>query len=118
MAEVYPQAAILAAREAQDRVEIEAAAHRVLLVWRAVAAYHTVTGQYARSLHLVRDRYGRGIRDWVVYTDDPNAMQIEYGHWLKVDSDHDGTATPTGKYVPGLRIGNRAFDILKVTGGV
>jgi hypothetical protein len=118
--EVYPQAAQAAIRIAQDSIVLEAAAMRVALVWRAVAAPHTGTGNYGRSIKTTREVYrgplGRA-RDWVVYTDDPEALPIEYGHRLFSDTDHDGTATDTGKYVPGLRIANRTYDLVAASGG-
>lgn len=120
MGDVYPNAAAEATRICEQSIELEAAAHRVLLVWRAVAATHSKTGNYERSLKITRQVYrgpqGRG-RDYVVYTTDPEALPIEYGHVLYSDSNHDGTAENTGKYVPGLRIANRAFDIVAAAGG-
>jgi hypothetical protein len=120
MGDVYPLATQSAISLAQDSLVLEAAAARVALVWRATAAPHTGTGNYLRSIKTTREVYrgplGRA-RDWVVYTDDPEALAIEYGHKLFSDEDHDGTATDTGKYVPGLRIGNRAYDILAASGG-
>lgn len=71
-----------------------------------VAAPHTKTGRYNSSVRIRKFRH-RGVPQQMVEVTDPNAMQIEYGHWW---------VTPEGrriKWIKGLRLVNNAFNILK-----
>lgn len=45
---------------------------------KALAAQHRLTGQYQKSLKARRSSF-KGVRDWIVYSDDPQAVVIEYG---------------------------------------
>ena len=56
---------------------------------KAEAARFDDTGAFRRSVDTGRDRY-RGVEDHIVYSDDPAAYSIEFGH-----------STKSGTHVPG-----------------
>lgn len=103
---VSARAHIEAAIVASGEPEMDAAAMKAKSVVLSVAASHTKTGQYNSHIRIRTVRGKAGVKDRVVESTDPNAMQIEFGHmWV----------TPEGKrikYVKGIRIFNRAFTIL------
>lgn len=108
MGAVFANAGYEAARVGGDSPEMDAQALRAKSVVLAVAAPHTKSGQYNTRVKIVADTAGnRGVRHLCVISTDPNALSIEYGHWW---------VTPEGevvKWVEGIRIFNRAYDILK-----
>lgn len=53
----------------------------------------TATGRYKSSIGISRITTGRGVKDILIYTNDPQAHIIEWGHVRK-----DGTWEP-GKFV-------------------
>lgn len=57
---------------------------------RANAAQHKDTGHFTDSVKVGRDRHSSGVNDAVVYSDDPGALSIEFGH------------TQGGVYHPGI----------------
>lgn len=106
MGQVYPNAGYAAARIAGEDPAFDALAARVKLTILAVAAPHTKTGHYDSSVRI-RSEKQKGVRHRVVEVTDPEALKIEYGHWW---------ITPLGvkvKWVKGIRIVNRAYDLLK-----
>lgn len=67
---------------------LDKAAEEILGRARANAASHVRSGQYQASLGI-----SRGKLDRYVYSDDPQAIPIEFGH-----------VTKSGRYVPGQHI--------------
>lgn len=107
MGQVYKNAGIEAARIAGLSPEMDAQAAKAKAVVLGVLASHNKTGSYARRVAVRNVAGQRGVRDRVVEARDPQAMAIEYGHWW---------VTPEGrriKWVRGIRVFNRAYDILK-----
>ena len=111
MARVYERAAYEAALIAGNMPEMDEGAEEVLAAVRELAAEHRDTGAYRESLHLTREpavkpsRYGgKRVTDRVVWTDDPNALSIEYGHL------QGERGSGERKFIPGLFIFNRAAD--------
>lgn len=108
MGQVFSNAGIEAAKQAGRDPEMDTAARRVESTIRGVAAPHRKTGRFDSSLKISNVQGRRGVRDRLVSSDDPDAMSIEFGHELVTQS-----GVRTGRWIPGLRIFNRAFDILK-----
>ena len=111
MARVYERAAYEAALIAGNMPEMDEGAEEVLAAVRELATEHRDDGDYLRSLHLTREpaakpsRYGgKRITDRVVWTDDPNAVSIERGHY------QGKMGTPGRRFIPGLFIFLRAAD--------
>lgn len=82
----------VAAGVAVDLPEFAAEVAAVESAVKAEAARFDDTGAFRRSVNTGRDRY-RGVEDHVVYSDDPAAYSIEFGHSAK-----DGTHVP-GNFV-------------------
>ncbi|WP_075691756.1 DUF5403 family protein [Corynebacterium sphenisci] len=59
---------------------LDAAAAEVLARAKAAAAAHVDSGAYAASLAVDRIAGPKGVTDRFVYSDDPAAAAIEYGH--------------------------------------
>ncbi len=107
MGQVYRNAGIEAARIAGNSPQMDATAQRTRGAILGVLASHNKTGHYASGVHTSNVRGRNGVRDRLVEVTDPNALSIEYGHWW---------ITPLGikvKWIKGLRIVNRAFDLMK-----
>lgn len=111
MARVYERAAYEAALIAGNMPEMDEGAEKVLAAVRELATEHRDTGAYRESLHLTREpavkpsRYGgKRVTDRVVWTDDPNAVSIEYGHL------QGERGSGERKFIPGQFIFNRAAD--------
>lgn len=81
MAEVAVNAHITAARVASEDPIFPAKAAAVRAALAARAAPHVKSGQYISSLHVRSQLTRRRVRDQVVYSTDPQARQIEFGHW-------------------------------------
>ena len=79
----------VAAGVAVDLPEFAAEVAAVEAAVKAEAAKYDDTGAFRRSVGTGRDRY-RGVEDHVVYSDDPAAYSIEFGH-----------STKSGSHVPG-----------------
>ena len=84
--------------------ELDEVAREILAFAIGLAAEHVDTGDFARSLNISIDRSSPSRRDRLVYSDDPAALSIEYGH---VQRNKDGTP---GEFVEGLHILARAAD--------
>lgn len=111
MARVYERAAYEAALIAGNMPEMDEGAEKVLAAVRELAADHHDDGDYEESLHVTREpavkpsRYGgKRVTDRLVWTDDPNAISIERGHF------QGKMGTPNRRFVPGLFIFMRAAD--------
>lgn len=111
MARVYERAAYEAALIAGNMPEMDEGAEKVLAAVRELATEHRDDGDYLKSLHLTREpaaepsRYGsKRVTDRVVWTDDPNAWDIERGHF------QGKMGTPGRRFVHGLFIFMRAAD--------
>lgn len=94
MADVFKGAGLEAAIVAADDPEMDVAAERVQAAIKAGAQRHRLTGDYEDSIKVTSSTY-KGVRDRVIYSDDPGAYAIEKGFRPK---RKDGT---TGKHVPG-----------------
>lgn len=111
MARVYDRAAYEAALIAGNMPEMDAGAEKVLAAVRENATEHHDTGAYQASLHVERvpaakpSRHGsKRVTDRLVWTDDPDAISIEYGHLQGEQGSGER------KFIPGLFIFNRAAD--------
>lgn len=87
----------------------EKAAH-VKAVVLATIAPHNKAGDLSRSIQIRVRIVGGGVRDLVVESTDPQWPWIEYGHWTVPNEDGEK------KWVPGIKVFNRAFNILKKGG--
>ena len=87
--------------------ELDRAADAVKARVIAEASRHKLTGAYIASIKIanVPGRQGSGTRvtDRLIYSDDPNAMSIEYGHFQGKRN------TPNRKRMPGQHIFERAY---------
>lgn len=96
MANVYRGAGVKIARLSGVQPALDTAAAKVLSRARAGASRHVDTTHYLQSLK-VRTIPGRaGVVDREVYSDDPGAIAIEFGHLAA--GKHGAT------WVPGQRI--------------
>lgn len=91
------------ARNIDTDLELEAIAGEVSAAAIGLAAEHIETGDFARSIHIRKDRLSPSGRDRLVYSDDPAALSIEFGHNVRTS---DGGLRP----VDGLHILGRAAD--------
>lgn len=80
MADVYRSAGLEAALIAGVHPEMDRAAERLASVVRSEAAKSVKTGHFLASIKTAAVPGKRGVTDRIVYTDDPNAWSIEYGH--------------------------------------
>lgn len=71
------------------------------------AAEHIDTGDFAHSIDTVFDRSSPSGKDVLVYSDDPNALSIEFGHDDVVDTK-DGRKVVG--HVEGLHIFSKAMN--------
>ena len=88
MAQVYRRIELEAAIIASTREEFDHAAARVEKTAKALAPKDTT--DFARSIKRKTTTTPQGVHDQTIYSDDPAALSIEYGH-----------ITPAGNYVPG-----------------
>ena len=105
MGTVNPRAHVYAAQIGANSAEMAAQGQRVKAAILIQAARHNKTGDYMSAVR-VRRSPGPTVRDTIVETTDPNALSIEYGHWWVIDGVRI-------KWVQGIRIFNKAFNILK-----
>jgi hypothetical protein len=68
------------------------------------AAEHEDTGAYRRSLSVEKTTGPKGVPDYLVSTDDPGALAIEYGHMTPASKNSPGTFVP-GKHILGRAAG-------------
>lgn len=88
MAEVYKVVELEAAIIASEDPEFDSLAAKVEKTAKALAPYRH--GQFKSSIKRQTAVTPQGVSDQVIYSNDPAALSIEYGH-----------LTPAGKYVPG-----------------
>lgn len=81
MAKVYKTAGILAAKMCGESSAMDDWAGTVLGAVKAQAAKHRDTGSYIRSLGVEEIPGKRGVTDRLVFSDDPAALSIEFGHF-------------------------------------
>lgn len=98
MARIHPGAGTKIAKLPGVQPELDAAAGAILSRAKANAAGRADSGAYARSLGVKATPGRKGVKDRVVYTTDPGAVPIEFGH-----------ISEGGKWVPGQRILLRAL---------
>lgn len=75
------------------QAELDKGAQKVLARAKANAAAHFKTGAYAASLGVAVVPGRNGVKDRMVYSSDPAAVPIEFGH-----------VAANGRVVPGQRI--------------
>lgn len=101
MAKVNKNAGYVVAREVSHSPVMDAAAKKVQAALKARATTHRDTGQFARSIkvapHMYTSDAGIVVKDRYVYSDDPGAVAIEYGHIAK--SKKKGAYKVPGKHI-------------------
>lgn len=97
MARVNKQAGVVAARVAGEMSEMDSAMSRVESAVQSEAVKHRDTGAFQSSIRSGRVPGESGVTDRAVWTDDPAAWPIEFGH-----------TTPSGTDVPGKFIFSNA----------
>lgn len=101
---IYPGTGTEMAKLVSKTAALDEGAGKVLAAAQAIAARHTRTGKYAASLKVGTERH-KGVDDRIVYSDDPAAESIEFGHMTRRAK---GAVGPL-RWVPGLRILGRAM---------
>ena len=99
MAQVYKGIGTKIAKMPGVQPALDTAAATVLARAKTLAAGHVDTGAYAESLGVEKTPGKKGVVDRLVYSDDPAAAHIEYGHI---------TRGPRPRYVPGQFILTKA----------
>jgi hypothetical protein len=110
MAQVYKgfngaanQAARIAGRSAEMDIVAEAIAREI----RDLAIGHSITGAFFESIDTAEIRGKRGVTDRIVYSADPAAVSIEFGHLTRLGRGVEGPR----QYVEGLHIFGRAAGV-------
>lgn len=116
MGQVYKSATFEAARAGSWEIGMEAAAERVKIIVKSVAATHSKSGHFLASIGVTESVSRRGVRDFIVSSDDPQAGDIEFGHFLTYQDPATGETVHTERWVPGLFLFRTAFNIAKSTG--
>lgn len=93
MAQVYKGAGTKVAKLPGIQPELDKAARTILNRAKGLAARRADSGRYLRSLNAVTVPGKKGVKDRLVYSSDPGAIPIEFGHISR-----------SGKWVPGQRI--------------
>lgn len=96
MAKVYDGTGVKIARLPGIQTELDSAAAEILARAKAGAARHADTKHYLKSLKMGTISGPRGVVDREVYSDDPAAIAIEFGHLAR--GKHGATKVP-GHYV-------------------
>lgn len=92
MANVYDGAGVKIARLPGIQPELDTAAAKILARAKAGAARHVDTKHYLKSLKVGATPGQRGVVDREVYSDDPGAVAIEFGHVAR--GKHGATSVP------------------------
>lgn len=92
-----------AAIVASHHPDFKAAGPMVVNKLKAEAALSKKTGHFTRSISTTTSR--KAVKDLIIYSDDPAAVPIEYGH-----------LTPSGQWVRGKYIFSRTVMKLKFGG--
>jgi len=107
MAWVSRTAHILAAREGGERVEMDTVAKNTKFKILALMGPHNKSGEFSRSIRIRSVMGPARVRDRVVESTHPEAVNIEFGHmWV----------TPEGKVikrVAGIHVFSRAFQMMR-----
>lgn len=90
---------VRAARMASKSPVMDAVAHAVQAEAVAIATKHTDTGTLPKSIKTMVKTTRRAIKDRIVYSDHPQILSIEFGHFQRPAAK----GTPP-KYVPGLHL--------------
>lgn len=98
MAQVYKNAGIEVAQQVGDSDALDDAAGVVLDAAKVEAAKHRDTGHYIQSLGVAKVAGPRGVTDRVVYSDDPAALSIEFGHLTRKGGTGKRSWVP-GKFI-------------------
>lgn len=96
MASLAKNIHVTAAKLAADDPLMKSTAERVQAIAKGVATQHRDSGEFAASIKL--ERGGGRVKDWIVYSDDPNAWSKEFGH-----------TTPKGRFVDGVHAFGKAL---------
>jgi hypothetical protein len=106
VADVYAGTASILARATDIDLGpvLDEVAHEIEAYAVGLAAEHVQSTDYVRSISTAIDRTSPSRRDRLVYSDDPGALAIEYGHTAKTK---DGGA---GEHVEGQHILGRAAE--------
>lgn len=106
MAEVFAGVGRAIARDKSIELDpiLDEIAHRIEAYAVGLASEHVRSGDYVSSIAVTVDRLSPSGRDRLVYSDDPAALSIEYGHRTR---KADGTI---GEFVDGQHILGRAAD--------
>jgi hypothetical protein len=106
--------------------ELDAIADEIQSYAIGLAAEHVNTADYANSLKVAIDRSSPSGRDRLVYSDDPAALAIEYGHHIADNEGGDSTDRAVRRrrrqaddretrFVPGQHILGRAAEAARGT---
>ena len=82
---------------------LDEVAHKIAAAATSLAAQHVESGDYISSIHVTTLHDSESGRDRFVYSDDPAALSIEYGHVAH-------TSEGKGRRVEGQHIMGRAAD--------
>lgn len=104
MARVYKNAHVVAARMVGESAPMDRLAQKILAGAKGLAASHVITGDYIGSLKIAK--VGRRVKDRRIYSDDPDALAIEFGH---AQRQADGTV----RWIPGQFILIQAAQAVK-----
>lgn len=104
MARVYKNAHVVAAEIVGESAAMDRVADRILTTAKGIAAGHVRTGDYLKSLNVAK--VGRRVKDRRIYSDDPDALAIEFGHMA---TRSDGSTY----WVPGQFILIQAAEAVK-----
>lgn len=116
MAEVYRAAAhVEAARLVGESDVLDDLAARVQRTVRREAARNRNTGDYINSIKVATRTGPSGVKDRIVYTNDPGALSIEYGHMTIRRHKGSRRASWNGTRVPGQYVFTRAFHGMRGT---
>ena len=100
MATVNKNAGVVVARIVGRDPIMDQVAGKLLAKAVGRASRHVKTGSYIRSLKIANVPGKKGVRDRLVYSDDPAALSIEYGHAQRRRGDH-GRNSADFVFVPG-----------------
>lgn len=115
MVSVYKTAHVEAARIVGQSPELYNLAQRVKRAVERNAAKDKFTGAFGRSIKLTHIIGPSGVRDYVVYSNDPGALSIEYGHLTIRRHKNSRRVSWSGVRVPGMYPFTNAYFGMKGT---
>lgn len=95
MAKVYKGTGLKVAKLPGMQPALDGAARTVLTTAKGLAARHRETGAFMRSLSAAPVPGEKGVLDRIIFSDDPGAAAIEYGHL----QDGDPPQWVPGKFI-------------------